>query len=129
MRPLFLVDPKAPQAWTNWWTFEYGPDLLVSPIWKKGQRTQDVYLPSGATWRDAWHAGKVYAGGQTVTVDADLYEMPLFIRDGSRVQLGDLNQEYKDSTAIAQTRPDLSALDAGVKQWFEKHSAAQTKTN
>ncbi len=44
--------PGAPQAWTNWQTYLYGPDLLVSPIWEKGKRTQEVYLPSGAQWRD-----------------------------------------------------------------------------
>ena len=60
VRPLFLVDPKAPAAWTNWWTYLYGPDLLVSPIWEKDKRTQEVYLPSGTRWRDAWHPDKVY---------------------------------------------------------------------
>jgi hypothetical protein len=32
VRPLFLVEPKAPAAWSNWWTYLYGPDLLVSPV-------------------------------------------------------------------------------------------------
>src|ERR1041385_4554522 len=53
VRPLFLVDPSHPDAWSNWWTYEYGPDLVVSPIWEKGQRTQRVYLPAGSRWRDA----------------------------------------------------------------------------
>ena len=53
IRPLFLVDPKARQAWTNWWTYLYGRDILVSPLWEKGRRTQEVYLPSGDRWRDA----------------------------------------------------------------------------
>ena len=44
IRPLFLIDPKAKAAWDNWWTFEYGPDILVSPIWEKGVREQSVYL-------------------------------------------------------------------------------------
>ena len=48
VRPLFLVEPGAPAAWSNWWTYQYGPDLLVSPIWEKGRREQEVYLPSGA---------------------------------------------------------------------------------
>lgn len=120
VRPLFLVDPKAPQAWTNWWTYLYGPDLLVSPIWEKGKRTQEVYLPAGQQWRDAWNPDNVYRGGQTITVRAELHQIPLFIRVGSRVKLGDLNQEYKESLAIAQQRPDLKTLDADVKAWFEK---------
>jgi Alpha-glucosidases, family 31 of glycosyl hydrolases len=64
VRPLFLVDPTAPAAWTNWWTYQYGRDLLVSPIWEKGKRTQEVYFPAGSNWRDAWNPTKVYRGGR-----------------------------------------------------------------
>jgi alpha-glucosidase (family GH31 glycosyl hydrolase) len=125
VRPLFLVDPKSPAAWTNWWTYEYGPDLLVSPVWKNGQRTQDVYLPRGSRWRDAWQPTKIYAGGKTITVPADTYQLPLFIRVGSSVDVGDLNKEWKESQTIAQTKPDLAALDAQVKTWFEKYQQQQ----
>lgn len=121
VRPLFLVDPKAAQAWANWQTYLYGADILVSPIWKKGQRTQEVYLPSGNEWRDAWNPAKVYKGGQTITVQAELHQLPLFIRVGSNVQLGDLNQEYKDAVAIAHKRPDLKALESEVNDWFAKN--------
>jgi alpha-D-xyloside xylohydrolase len=119
VRPLFLVEPKAPEAWSNWWTYQYGPDLLVSPIWEKGQRTQEVYLPSGQKWRDAWRPDKVYEGGQTITVDAELHQMPLFVRVGSGLKLGDLNQEYADAKAIAEKKPDLKAMEAEVNAWFQ----------
>jgi alpha-D-xyloside xylohydrolase len=36
VRPLFLA-AKTPEAWTHWETYLYGPDLLVSPIWRRGQ--------------------------------------------------------------------------------------------
>ena len=119
VRPLFLVDPKSPAAWTNWWTYLYGSDLVVSPIWEKGKRMQQVYLPTGSKWRDAW-SGKVYGGGQTITVSAEMHQSPLFIRAGSKVNLGDLNQDWKESRAIAEKKPDLKALDAELKAWFEK---------
>jgi len=119
VRPLFLVDPKAPQAWSNWQTYQYGPDLLVSPIWEKGKRTQEVYLPAGKRWRDAWRPDKVYQGGQTITVTAELHQIPLFVRVGAQVALGDLNREYQESLAIARKPPDLKALDAEVKAWFD----------
>ena len=48
VRPLFQADPNAAAAWLNWWTYLYGPDIVVSPIWQKNQRTQQVYLPSGS---------------------------------------------------------------------------------
>jgi len=120
-RPLFLVDPKAPAAWDNWWTFLYGRDILVSPIWEKNKRDQEVYLPAGEQWRDAWNPEKTYAGGQSITVKAELHQIPIFVRVGSSVELGDLNREWADSWAIAQKRPDLKALDAEVKEWLEKN--------
>lgn len=124
VRPLFLVEPGAKAAWDNWWTYMYGPDLLVSHIWEKNSRAQQVYLPSGSKWRDAW-TQKIYDGGQTITAHADLYQIPLYVRVGSNLDLGDLNQEWRDSVATAKHRPDLKALDAGVKAWFEKQESAR----
>jgi alpha-glucosidase (family GH31 glycosyl hydrolase) len=120
VRPLFLVDPKAQSAWSNWWTFQYGPDIVVSPIWEKNKREQEIYLPAGAQWKDAWN-GKVYAGGKTITIKAELHQIPIFIRVGSKVDLGDLNKEWKESWDIAQKRPDLNALQAEVRNWFERN--------
>jgi len=124
VRPLFLIEPKAPEAWSNWQTYLYGPDILVSAMWEKGRSAQEVYLPSGSKWRDAWNPDKVYVGGQTLTVQTELHQIPIFIRVGSKVKLGDLNKEWAESQAIAQTPPDLKALDAEAKAWFEKNKPA-----
>jgi alpha-glucosidase (family GH31 glycosyl hydrolase) len=120
VRPLFLIEPAASAAWTNWWTYQYGPDILVSPVWKTGQTNQQVYLPSGEKWRDAW-TGKVSDGGRTITVNAEPHQIPIFTRVGATVELGDLNQEWKESVVAAATRPDLQKLDAEVKAWFDKN--------
>lgn len=118
VRPLFLVDPKAKAAWDNWWTFQYGKDILVSPVWEKGVREQDVYLPSGSTWRDVWD-GKIHKGGQSIKVKTEWHQIPTFVRTGSKVDLGDLNKEWLESSEIAQKKPDLNALQAEVKRWFD----------
>jgi len=120
IRPLFLVDPKAKAAWENWWTYQYGSDILVSPVWEKGVREQQVYLPAGTRWRDAW-SGKTFDGGQTIKVNAELYQQPIFVRAGSKVDLGDLNKEWKESWDIAQKKPNLSAEEREVKDWFAKN--------
>lgn len=123
VRPLFLVDPKVKAAWENWWTYEYGPDILVSPVWEKGAREQDVYLPSGSKWKDAW-TGRIYAGGQTIKTKAEPHQIPIYTRIGSSVDLGDLNQEWKNSVEIAQKRPDLNTLETDVKVWFDNYQKA-----
>ncbi len=120
VRPLFLADPQSPAAWSNWWTYQYGPDIVVSPVWEQGRRKQDVYLPAGAQWRDAWQRDKTYAGGQTITVAAEPHQLPIFVRLGAKLDLGDLNKEWDDSVAVANTRPDLKKLDADLKAWFDQ---------
>jgi alpha-glucosidase (family GH31 glycosyl hydrolase) len=127
VRPLFIANPTAPEAWSNWWTFMYGPDIVVSPLWEKGGRKQEVYLPAGARWRDAWNPEKVYKGGQTISVNAELYQIPIFIRVGSAIQMGDLNKEYKESLEIAGRKPDLKQLDAELKARLEKQKADGVK--
>ena len=121
VRPLFLADPKARAAWSNWWTFLYGSDILVSPIWEKGKRSQEVYLPARSRWRNAWNPADVRNGGRTVTVEADVHQIPIFVREGSGIDLGDLNREWRESTAAAAQKPDLKALEAEVIAWFEKY--------
>jgi alpha-glucosidase (family GH31 glycosyl hydrolase) len=117
VRPLFLMDPKSKESWSNWQTYLYGPDILVSPVWEKNKRSQEVYLPAGHQWRDAWKPKKIYKGGQTITVSAELHQLPIFIRVGSTVTLGNLNDEYKESKAISEKRPDLKKLDAELREW------------
>ncbi len=121
VRPLFLADPKATAAWSNWWTFLYGKDILVSPVWEKDKRKQEVYLPAGARWQDAWRPANIYKGGRTITVPADLHQIPIFIREGSGINLGDLNKEWLESSTIAGHKPDLKELEKGVLEWFDRN--------
>jgi alpha-glucosidase (family GH31 glycosyl hydrolase) len=122
VRPMLMVDPKRPEAWTNWWTYLYGPDLVVSPVWEKGVRKQQVYLPSGSRWRDVWNPASIHDGGQVVTVSAETHQIPLFVRDGSKLKLGDLNKEWQESQTIAKNKPDLKLLEAEVNAWFAKRN-------
>jgi alpha-D-xyloside xylohydrolase len=109
-RPLFLTYPNQKNAWSDWQTYMYGPDILVSAIWEKGKTKHSLYLPEGEKWVDAWDKEKTYTGGQTITVDAPLHKMPIFIREGSSVDLGDLNALYEESMKIAAQKPDLEKL-------------------
>ena len=99
----------------------YGPDLVVSPVWEKGRRSQEVYLPAGSKWRNAWGSDE-YQGGRTVTVPAEPHQIPIFIRVGSTLELGDLAREWADSQRIARERPNLRALEADVARWFTAHA-------
>ena len=81
MRPYLVEFPEDPKSWTVDDAYLFGRDLLVAPVLEAGARSREVYLPKGASWRDAW-TGEEHEGGQTVTVPAPLDRIPLFLRDG-----------------------------------------------
>jgi alpha-D-xyloside xylohydrolase len=82
MRPCFVEFPADPRAWDVAEAYLFGPDLLVAPVLEADARQWTVYLPAGAHWTDAW-TGAGYEGGRSVTVDAPLDRLPLFLRDGA----------------------------------------------
>jgi alpha-D-xyloside xylohydrolase len=91
MRPLvmdFRDDLKARDVTDQ---FMFGPAFLVNPVTEYKARSRPVYLPAG-TWYDFW-TGKRFTGGTTVTADAPLEAMPLFVRAGSIVPVGP-DQQY-----------------------------------
>ena len=114
-RPLFLVYPKQKEAWSDWQTFLYGPDILVSAIWKKGVKEHTLYLPGGEEWIDAWNPKKIYTGGQKISVRTALPKIPLFIRKNSKVDLGDLPALFNESLKLAADKPDLAKLQRSVQ--------------
>ncbi|MBL1102081.1 glycoside hydrolase family 31 protein [Streptomyces coffeae] len=84
MRPLLVDFPHDKTAWTTEDEFMFGSDILVAPVLHPGARSRDVYLPEGATWTEAWTGGE---GGQTITVDAPLDRIPLFLRNGAALPI------------------------------------------
>ncbi len=77
MRPLFYDFPQDSAAWTCEDQYCFGPELLVAPVLWENQRQRQVYLPQGKTWTHVW-TGTQYEGGQTVTVEAPLSQIPVF---------------------------------------------------
>lgn len=80
MHPLFYDFPEDQKAWEVEDQYLFGPDVLVKPVTEAGCRSVSVYLPAGADWTNAW-TGQRYPGGQTVTVDAPLDQIPLFTKN------------------------------------------------
>ena len=82
MRPLVYDFPADPRAANLADEFMLGPDLLVAPVVEQGASTRPVYLPTSATWVDAW-SGQEFQGGQTLEVAAPLERIPVYWRKGS----------------------------------------------
>ena len=81
MRTLFYEFPDDPACWEAEETYLFGPDVLVAPVMYEGATSRSVYLPKGARWTEL-HTGREFEGGQTITADAPLSVIPVFLRDG-----------------------------------------------
>ena len=84
VQPLAFVWPQDANLRNDVQSWLFGDWLLVSPVVEQGQTTKRIYLPAG-TWTD-WSSGKVWQGGQTITVATDAKSwsyIPLFIRAGA----------------------------------------------
>jgi alpha-D-xyloside xylohydrolase len=74
--------------------FMYGPSLLINPVTDSGATQRKVYLPEGAKWMDFW-TGEMHKGGELITANASIARMPIFVKCGTILPLGPLEQ-YTD---------------------------------
>jgi alpha-glucosidase (family GH31 glycosyl hydrolase) len=83
-RPLVFDFPDDPNVRDRWDEYLYGDDLLVAPLWQNGARAREVYLPAGR-WEDFWDGSRVFEGPVSITADAPLDVIPVFVRMGAEI--------------------------------------------
>jgi len=86
MRALVLEFPADPSVVNLNDEFLFGPDILVAPILDEGAVRREVYLPKGG-WIDYW-SEDLYTGSRSITAQAPLDTLPLFIRQGAILPMG-----------------------------------------
>ena len=72
----------------------FGPSLMTCPVTQYKARTRSVYLPKQTGWYD-FYTNKHYAGGETITADAPLERIPVYVPEGSIIPFGP-EIEYTD---------------------------------
>ncbi|CAN5371779.1 hypothetical protein BH09BAC6_BH09BAC6_22700 [soil metagenome] len=81
--------------------YMFGPAFMVSPVTEQlytgknagvHPKTRKVYLPAGTSWFNFW-TGESLNGGRTVTADASIETVPVFVKAGSIIPMGP-NVEY-----------------------------------
>lgn len=87
MRPVALLSPADPRAYADEFTYLLGDDLLVAPVVEPGARMRQLFLPEGE-WIDWWGRGR-HRGPGVVTVAAPLKQIPLLVRAGATLPIGD----------------------------------------
>ena len=86
MRPLFVDFPSDTICYEVEDQYMFGPDLLVAPVLEADARSRKVYLPVNDIWKNAW-TDQTYQGGQWITVEAPLDQIPLFLRGNSNLPI------------------------------------------
>jgi alpha-D-xyloside xylohydrolase len=87
MRGLFMDFPNDPNVANMGDQYMFGPAFLVAPVTEQGATSRKVYLPAGTDWYDYWTDQKL-TGGQWVTANAPIDQIPLYVRAGSIVPMG-----------------------------------------
>ena len=99
-----------------------GPSILVAPLFT-GQNTREVILPKG-NWYD-FYTGEFVGNGNTITVDAKLEQIPLFVKDGGIIPMltttDIFNEKNLEVRHYGQKESSYSLYnDDGVSYDFEK---------
>lgn len=98
MRPLVMDFPSDEKALSQTSEYMFGHNFLVAPVLASGVHQWDVYLPSNQHgWIDFW-TGKHVDGGKTISADAPLDKLPLFVQAGSILPLA-APAQYTGQTA------------------------------
>jgi alpha-D-xyloside xylohydrolase len=103
MRPVAVDYPNDVNTFNLTDQYLFGSALMVCPVTTPmyyernsqpipdASKTRAVYLPAGNQWHDFW-TETVYDGGQTITADAPLDTMPLFVPAGSMIPMTQVMQ-------------------------------------
>jgi alpha-D-xyloside xylohydrolase len=101
MRGLFMdfgADPKVANIGDE---YMFGPSLLIAPVTEQGRTSRMVYLPAGTDWYNFW-TGERLQGGQSIAVDAPIDIIPVFVKAGSILPLGEPVESTNEVQKIAR---------------------------
>lgn len=101
LSPLFFNFPGDDASFSQDTEYMLGPDMLVAPVYVEGATSRSVYLPSGANWIDKY-TDSVYTGGISITTDAQLDTIPVFLRSGAIIPIGPVLQYSGQTLANAE---------------------------
>jgi alpha-D-xyloside xylohydrolase len=112
--------------------YMFGKSILVAPVTQFDARSRSVYLPKGADWYD-FYTGKLQKGGATITADAPLSQIPLFVKAGAIVPMGPVLQYVNEKpdapltlTVYTGANGDYSLYeDDGVSNGYVKGEASR----
>ena len=107
--------------------YMFGDSMMLAPVVKQGQTSREVYLPEDVKWTDYW-TGKEYEGGQTITVDAPLDHMPIFVKNESIIPTREV-QQYTDEKPLENLVLDTYLEEETTYSFYEDDGATEDYKN
>ena len=106
--------------------YMFGPSLMVCPVYEYKADSREVYFPVETGWYD-YETNKYIQGGQRIRVDAPYERIPLFVKAGTILPMGEVIQSTKeiqsDLSLKVYTGANASFVlyeDEGVNYNYEK---------
>jgi alpha-glucosidase len=90
-QPLVYTFQHDPNTYNIQDQYMFGNSLMLAPVITKSETSRKVYLPAGTKWIDYW-TGKEYKGGQTITKQADLGTLPIYVKKDSIIPRREVQQ-------------------------------------
>ena len=120
MRPLVFDFPADVEALEQDNEYMFGPSLLINPVTEKGVKQWKTYLPDYAYgWYDFWTGEKI-AGNQWVDVSVDIEKIPVFVKAGTILPMGEDKQSVSDKKDGAITFTVYPGKDASFSLYEDE---------
>ncbi|OUS76512.1 hypothetical protein B1748_12605 [Paenibacillus sp. MY03] len=110
IRPLVLDYPHDREVFDCFDQFMVGDDLLVAPVVYGSGDIRNLYLPEGR-WYE-WSAGQWIDGGQWITRQVPVDQVPMFIRKGALIPWAAPVSNVEDG-GLLELHPVLYGADEG----------------
>ncbi|ARN77523.1 glycosyl hydrolase [Nonlabens spongiae] len=112
LKSLFVYDQEDSQTHYRNDEFLFGDKILVCPVQEPNAKGRRMYIPRGE-WYNYW-TRKIVNGGREEWVDADIDEIPLFVKSGSIIP------RYPVQQYVGEKNIEFLTLDTYFKLGSEK---------
>lgn len=110
--------------------YMFGPSLMVCPVLEEMyydeksckldvQKTRKVYFPKGFKWYDI-RSNEVYEGGSYAEVDADIYSIPVFAKEGSIIPTCDGLKNCSDMENVSVVPVVYGDVDCSFEMYSDE---------
>lgn len=127
MRSLIFTYPSDQKLSDTWDEYLYGADLLVAPVTTEGAGSRSVYLPAGQ-WLDYNDKSAARKGPTTITANAPLGTIPVFVREGAIVPHGDILKANNNWDANWTPKLHIEFFPGSVPSKFEYFTGDSVQT-